>query len=565
MISPRPSILVLATVLALLGTPWPVNVAHAFLDRILPSTDTKDEFDGRFIDTLKPGAWKPPLEAAMREAAEESSASPSGFSFGSSGDDVSSIEEKIGAKNVIKSEFEEIPGLTMLRMNERGIIVLPVLDAYLAGIARRLLESSPITGAPIKIYVTANERYGEARALPDGTIAIPMASILQADSEDELAALLAHEISHVLRGHHDLDWFEQRQGNLVSGAELMLGLASGLAQQVGKGNEMAAKAARILVVAEAVMQASSKGLFPSWTREHEDEADLLGLDLLIAAGYNYDGMFTLMQKMEEVELIDASKPDPYQQARKALEEEIQQQTSRGNIGAALGNVLQAATLEFGTALDRAAANHRSATDRLESIRDYFDREYADEIPPAMTALPLEQVRKSREFIEFAEAYKDASEALDLAEKGELSAAEKAARSAVSGPYKNHAWTRYAFYKVRLEQGHQDRARQNLELALNDPYAPLLVYQTLEKMDRKAGSMESAARILASAWEEFQRPAALYPLLIHHHHRKGDKARAQELAIECAFKNREVAKICRTAAEGRDPDMARTQNWLQALR
>ncbi|RKQ72898.1 M48 family metallopeptidase [Oceanibaculum indicum] len=564
MTSPRLLIPVLAAILAL-GTLWPVDAAHAFLDRILPSTDTKDEFDGRFIDTLTPGAWKPPLEAAMREAAEKSSDSPSSFSFGGSGDDVSSVEDKIGAKNAIRPEFEEIPGLTMLRMDERGIVVLPALDAYLAGIARRLLEPSPITGAPITVYVTASERYGEAKALPDGTIAIPMASILQADSEDELAALLAHEISHVLRGHHDLDWFEQRQGNLVSGAELMLGLASGLAQQVGKGNEMAAKAARILIVAEATMAATSKGLFPSWTREHEDEADLLGLDLLIAAGYNYDGMFTLMQKMEEAELIEASKPDPYQEARKALEEEIQQQTNQGNIGAALGNVLQAATLEFGTALDRASADHRSATDRLASIRDYFDREYADEIPPAMTALPLEQVRKSREFMEFAEAYKDASKALDLATKGELSVAEKAARSAVSGPYKNHAWTRYAFYKVRLEQGHRDRAMQNLELALNDPYVPLSVYTELEKMNRKAGSIDSAARVLASAWEEFQRPAALYPPLIHHHQRKGEKARAQELAIECAFKNREVAKICRTAAEGRDPDMARTQSWLQALR
>jgi len=564
MIFPRPARLALVALL-LASIVWPAGPAHAFLDRILPGTDTKDEFDGRFIDTLTPGAWKPPLEAAMQEAAENSSTPSATFSFGGGGDASGSTEQKVEAKDVSQPEFEQISGMTMLRMDERGIVALPVLDAYLAGIARRLLEHSPIRGAPIMIYVTASERYGEAKALPDGTIAIPMASILQADSEDELAALLAHEISHVLRGHHDLDWFEQRQGNLVSGAELMLGLASGLAQQIGKGNEMAAKAARILIVAEAAMTATSKGLFPSWTREHEDEADLLGLDLLIAAGYNYDGMFALMQKMEEAELVEASKPDPYQEVRKALEEEIQLQTSQGNIGGALGNVLQAATLEFSTALDRASVDHRSATDRLESIRDYFDREYADEIPPAMTSLPLEQVRKSKEFMEFAEAYRDASTALDLAEKGDLPAAEKAARSAVSGPYNNHAWTRYAFYKVRLEQGHRDRAIQNLELALNDPYVPLSVYKDLEQLNRKAGSMDSAARVLASAWEEFQRPAALYPPLIHHHLRKGEKARAQELAIECAFKNREVAKICRTAAEGRDPDMASTQNWLQALR
>lgn len=551
--------------LLLTGIVWPGHNAQAFIDRFLPSTDTKDEFDGRYIDTLTPGAWKSPLEAAMQAAAKKSAASSSNFNFGSSGDEPGSSELKIEATDVIQPELEQISGLTMLRMDERGIVALPVLDAYLARIAQRLLEHSPIRDAPIKIFVTTSERYGDAKALSDGTIAIPMASILQADSEDELAALLAHEISHVLRGHHDLDWFEQRQGNLVSGAELALGLASGLAQQMGKGNEVAAKAARILIVAEAAMAATSKGLFPSWTREHEDEADLLGLDLLIAAGYNYDGMFTMMYKMEEVELIEASKPDPYQAVRKALEEEIELQASSLNIGGALQKMLQAATLEFGLTLNGASADHRSATDRLESIRDYFDREYADEIPPAMTSLQLDHVRKSKEFLDFVEAYNHASTALDQIEIGDLSSAEKAARSAVSGPYKNHAWTRYAFYKVRLKQGNQERAIQNLELALNDPYVPLSVYKDLEKLHRKAGSMDSATQILAKAWEKFERPSNLYPMLIHHHYRKGDKLRVQTLAIECALKNREMAQTCQAAAEGRDPDMASTQNWLQALR
>lgn len=563
MMPPRPFALGLAMFL-LAGTVWPAGPAHGFLDRILPSTDTKDEFDGRFIDTLTPGPWKSPLEEAMREASGKSSQSSGTFSFGGGGDDAGTPEQKIEAKDATEPEFERIPGLTMLRMDERGIVFLPVLDAYLAGIAERLLAQSPIAGAPVTLYVTTNERYADAKALPDGTIAIPMASILQSDSEDELAALLAHEISHVLRGHHDLDWFEQRQENLVSGAELMLGLASGLTQQIGKGNEMAAKAARILLVAEATLAATSKGLFPSWTREHEDEADLLGLDLLIAAGYNADGMFEMMRKMEVMDDIAASQPDPNAEVRKSLEEQIQRQGDQGNLMGALGGVLQAAALEFNTALDRASAGHRDARERHESLLDYFDREYADTIPPPMTSLPLEQTRKSKEFTAFAEAYEAAGEALDKLDKGDLSAAEKAARRAVSGAHKNHAWTRYAFYKVRLEQGQSDKAKQNLELALNDPQVPLSIYTDLEELYRTSGKADASAQVIARAWEEFQRPTALYAPLIHHHRRKGEKARAQELAIECAFKNRAAGKVCRAAAEGRDPDMTATHNRLLAF-
>lgn len=543
----------------------PTTPSHAFLNRILPSTDTKDEFEGRFIDTITPGAWKSPLEEAMRVAAKKSQGTSSASSFGSGDDNVGLSDRMVDPNDKVQPQFEQTPGLTVLRMEEAGIVSLPVLDAYLAGIVQRLLAHSPITGAPVTVHVTTNERYGNAIALPDGTIAIPIASIFQADSEDEIAALLAHEISHVLRGHHDLDWFERRQDNLVASAELMFGIAAGVAQQLGKGNEMAAKAARILMVAEVVMAATSKGLFPSWTREHEDEADLLGLDLLIAAGYNAAGMFEMMRKMEQVELDEASRPDPVQEKRQALEQEIQRQGSQGNLGGALSSVLQSAVLEFGTAMNRVAASHRDTRKRNDSLLEYFDREYADTVPPAMTSLPLEQIRKSRHFLALEDSFKATSEALDRLAEGNIKAAEAAAIRGVSGPYKNHAWTRHAFAQVRLKQGQTDKARQNLELAMNDPNTPLAIYNELEKLYRKTGDSDAAERILAIAWEEFQRPTTLYARLIHNYYRRGEKLRAQELAIECTFRNRSVGQVCRAAAEGRDPDMKQTQSWLQSSR
>ncbi len=61
-----------APVLALALLAWAPAPARAFLDSLNPFADTKDQFEGRYIDTFEPEPWKPPLErlAAARAAAD---------------------------------------------------------------------------------------------------------------------------------------------------------------------------------------------------------------------------------------------------------------------------------------------------------------------------------------------------------------------------------------------------------------------------------------------------------------------------------------------------------------
>ncbi len=61
-----------APVLALALFAWAPAPAQAFLDSLNPFADTKDQFEGRYIDTFEPEPWKPPLErlAAERAAAD---------------------------------------------------------------------------------------------------------------------------------------------------------------------------------------------------------------------------------------------------------------------------------------------------------------------------------------------------------------------------------------------------------------------------------------------------------------------------------------------------------------
>ncbi|MEE9209631.1 MAG: hypothetical protein V3U23_04190, partial [Kiloniellales bacterium] len=57
----------LALALVLAAPPSPARAG--IFDSINPFLDTKDEFEGRFADTLEPGPWKPPLERLAAERA----------------------------------------------------------------------------------------------------------------------------------------------------------------------------------------------------------------------------------------------------------------------------------------------------------------------------------------------------------------------------------------------------------------------------------------------------------------------------------------------------------------
>ena len=112
-----------------------------------------------------------------------------------------------------------------------------------------------------------------AYAIPGGIIIVNSGLLTSIESPDELAAVLAHEIQHI----------EQRH-SLKSMINSM-GWAAALLILIGDAN-----------IATAVIVHQLGSLY--FGREKEEEADTLGLDLLVEHGINPDGMITLMQRFE---------------------------------------------------------------------------------------------------------------------------------------------------------------------------------------------------------------------------------------------------------------------------
>ena len=117
---------------------------------------------------------------------------------------------------------------------------------------------------------------------PGGHIYVTTA-LMNLATDDELAAVLSHEVSHVV-ARHSLKTIQQSQ-TLRGLADLfgsVTGLAGDTAQEVGT---MAATIA-------------AGGLLAVHNREEEREADFLGLHSLRKAGYNPQAMVTMFQKIQ---------------------------------------------------------------------------------------------------------------------------------------------------------------------------------------------------------------------------------------------------------------------------
>lgn len=122
-----------------------------------------------------------------------------------------------------------------------------------------------------------------AFALPGGKIGVYTGILKQANNQDKLAAVIAHEIAHVL-SHHANE--RVSAATLANIGVVALAIASNRRQ-----NTQLAVAALGLGV--------QYGLIMPYSRAHEVEADLLGQDIMAKAGFDPRQAALLWQSMKD--------------------------------------------------------------------------------------------------------------------------------------------------------------------------------------------------------------------------------------------------------------------------
>lgn len=116
-----------------------------------------------------------------------------------------------------------------------------------------------------------------AFALPGGTMAIHTGLLLAADSAEEVAGVMAHELAHVTAQHGVRNLIEM--AGLYAVVTALFGDATGVMAVVANN-------------APVLLQMK-------FSRDHEREADAMGFGFLMAADIDPSGMITFFRKLQE--------------------------------------------------------------------------------------------------------------------------------------------------------------------------------------------------------------------------------------------------------------------------
>ncbi len=149
------------------------------------------------------------------------------------------------------------------------------INVYVGCVARNVTAVMP-GGIQWEVRVFEDKNVN-AFALPGGKIGVFTGLLKVATSQDQLAAVIGHEVAHVIAGHSNERYSEAKLAGVGQSA---------VGQWTGVNPELLGMATGVFF------------LLPH-SRTHEAEADVLGMDYMAAAGFDPRASITLWENMAE--------------------------------------------------------------------------------------------------------------------------------------------------------------------------------------------------------------------------------------------------------------------------
>jgi len=203
--------------------------------------------------------------------------------------------------------FDEFKSLTIERERQIGeefllelqqevtLIEDPFLTSYINHLGQKLVAQMEPPPFKFKFYIVKDPTMN-AFAVPGGYVFLNSGMILMAEREEELAGVMAHEVSHIYC-RHMAQMVEKSK--MLTVAALLATLAS-----VFVGGAMA----QPLIVGA---MGGGEAAMLSYSREFEGQADTMGFKWLLKAGYNPEGMVSMFRKMNKQRWFEGGKVPLY--------------------------------------------------------------------------------------------------------------------------------------------------------------------------------------------------------------------------------------------------------------
>ena len=158
----------------------------------------------------------------------------------------------------------------------------PMIRTYLEDLLYRLSEDSEVQDRRFEFLVLQDKSIN-AFAAPGGIIGINLGMFLETEKEGELASVMCHELAHLSQRH-----YARSQNRTSPLANALMVLGSIVVAAASRNPEA-------ILIAPAAMQQMSI----NFTRSNEKEADRVGFNNLVKAGFDPNDMTSMFQRMQD--------------------------------------------------------------------------------------------------------------------------------------------------------------------------------------------------------------------------------------------------------------------------
>lgn len=193
------------------------------------------------------------------------------------------------SQTILEAKNERIIGdMIMQKINGSDFLISdPIVNEYLHNIALHFTAQSHLRHINLDIFGVNTPEFN-AFAFFGGHIAVHSGLILAVNNESELVAVLAHETAHITQRHLARMMEASRQMMPLTVAEILAAIAVGALGAPDAG----------IHLATAAMAGHMQNMI-NFTREHEKEADRVGIQMLAQTQFDPHAMATVFQRMKK--------------------------------------------------------------------------------------------------------------------------------------------------------------------------------------------------------------------------------------------------------------------------